>query len=378
MPIFVSRFSAERIASAGLRRVRNQDQSDRRERIRESRRTERAEQSNPSTGTAQTERAQDQLPVATQQAESIRDQVREEVEGALTDSADESTTDTTPSRPTFPIQATLPGVPTVSSGAGSEPVAARQVGRLDQASSRGIRSGGTSGRFSATANARSSEVRQAFQSIPSEAQSFEALQASRLNTQIDATIRLLRSRSEQTSTAAAEPADGESVETPVATTEPVAVEPQAQAEIESSEAVSEIETPVAAVETPPAEAQRFPSAEQISRANTTSEIQENLRSNSSEIEQGLRADAEIQAQANQRQTEVNAERSSEANRESTIDQNDETVRDLTVHERQLQQSLRATQSEIRDLNNESNRLESSGSNATAATAANLAAQAGVV
>jgi len=68
----------------------------------------------------------------------------------------------------------------------------------------------------------------------------------------------------------------------------------------------------------------------------------------------------------------NAERASEARRGSTVDSNERDVRELTIQERQLERGLRATQSEIRNLNNESNQLESSASNATASTAANLA------
>jgi hypothetical protein len=46
---------------------------------------------------------------------------------------------------------------------------------------------------SASDNARSAEVRQAFRDIPSEAQGFAGVQALRLNAQVDASIRLQRS-----------------------------------------------------------------------------------------------------------------------------------------------------------------------------------------
>ena len=371
MPIFVSRFSAERIASAGLRRLGNQGQTERRERTRESQRGNRPEQNGQATGVSQNERAQDQLPVATQQAESIRDQLRNRIEARLTGSED-GTADPAPTRPTFPIQAELPGVPTVSTESGTATVASTQAGRLSQTSAQGVRSSRAGSRFSSAASARSAEISRAFQNIPSDAQNFEALQANRLDTQIDATVRLLRSRNEPSSVI--EPETTADAETLPTTAAEAAEEPEA------------VETPAAPTESvtagavPVAETadQSFPTAEQISRANTTTEIQENLRSNSSEIEQGLRADAEIQAQQNQRQTAANAQRSSEASRESAIEDNEEAVRDLTVQERQLEQSLRATQSEIRDLNNESNRLESSGSTGTASSAVNLTAQASVL
>ena len=377
MPIFVSRFSAERIASAGLSRLRNFRLSDRRESIREARREERAERAEREQPATQTERAQDQLPVATQHAESVRDQLRNQVNTALGRNTDQTSEPET-ERQELPMQATLPGVPTVSED-NTGRVRAETAGRLDQNARPTFLP-----RFeSYAASTRSAVVRKAFQNIPSTAQNFEGLQLNRLNAQTDATIRLFRSRNEQAAAALAEvPAETTEATVPApdttplstaeespATSEPEASSletPVAEAQAESAPAAPEEEAPAGAQEAP------TPSAKQISRANTTSEIQENLRADSAEIGGGLRADAEIQTQENVRQTAANAERNAEASRESRIEDNDEQVRDLTVQERQLEQSLRATQSEIRELNSESNRLENGSTPDIAATAASLA------
>ena len=184
-------------------------------------------------------------------------------------------------------------------------------------------------------------MRQAFQDIPSEAQNFAGLQARQLNTQVDAAIRLLRNGNEAADT----------------------VQPEAP------NAVVERETPEIAPTQPE---QGRPNAEEISRANTSPEIQQNLREDSSEIQRGLRVDAEIQSNQNLRQTAERAGRASETRRDSRINSNDRAVRELNVQERQLERGLRNTQREIRDLTNESSRLQSSASSATASTAANLA------
>lgn len=328
MPIFVSRFSAERVAGGGLGRVRNQRETERRANARETDRTDRTdrtEQSDRGRGPGRGERSQDQLPAATQAADALREQIRNRTSPDDSDARTRGRQQEA-TRETLPTQATLPGVRTVSSRARAS-ATAPQVGRLGQdTESPAIQA--TLDRFESlrnarpatTGNARSAEVRQAFRDIPSEAQSFAGLQARQLNAQVNASIRLLRNGATDT----------------------------AQPE------------------------QERPNAEEISRANTSPEIQQNLREDSSEIQRGLRVDAEIQSQQNLRQTAETAGRASEARRESRINSNDQAVRELNVQERQLERGLRNTQREIRDLTNENNRLQSSASNATASTAANLA------
>ncbi len=336
MPIFVSRFSAERIAASGLQRA-TQRQPESRATTHLANRVDRSDESERQRGSRRSERAQDQLPVTTQTAESIRERIQSSRSGSGQRSEDSRSGQET-SRPTLPTQATLPGVSTVSTRA--ERSASAKVGRLDQARGES-RAQATLSRFEGLRNAspattgitRSAEVSQSFRDIPANADSFSGLRARQLNAEVDASIRLLRSNGNASDSSAA------------------------QTDTQGLPEPEEI---------------RRPNAEQISRANTTPEIQNNLRQDSSEIERGLRVDAEIQSQANLRQTARTAELTAETRRESKADANDRQIRDLSIQERQLEQGLRATQSEIRNLNNENNRLESSSASAKSSTAANLA------
>jgi hypothetical protein len=343
MPIFVSRFSAERIAASGLQRATQRQPESRATTQRN--RVDRLDESERERAAQRSERAQDQLPVTTQTAESIRQGIQSSRAGSDQRSEDSrsgqqgNSAGQETARPTLPTQATLPGVSTVSTRA--ERSASPQVGRLNQARGES-RAQATLSRFeglrsaspATPGNTRSAEVSQSFRDIPSNADSFSGLRAQRLDAQVDASIRLLRSNGNAS----------ERVQQPAAEPETTSVTAQPETR---------------------------PNAEQISRANTTPEIQSNLRQDYSEIKRGLRADAEIQSQGNLRQTARTAGRAAEARRESTADANARQVRELSVQERQLTQSLRATQSEIRNLNNESNQAQSSASSATLSTASNL-------
>lgn len=364
MPIFVSRFSAERIASSGLQRTRTNHQADNRA----SARNDRAERTERGRGPQSSERAQDQLPVATQTAESIREELETSNAAGLRGEPAEETQADEQRRQSLVEPPTLPGVSTVNTRSKTS-AAASQVGRLDRESSNpqaqsnlsrfeSLRNAGTS----ASANARSADVLQAFRDIIAEAQGFAGVQARQLNAQVDASIRLQRSNQ-----------GGQGDANGVDRRNPASVETGREVPAPSVEEVPPPSVSLVAESTVVAsQTDDRPTVEQISRANTTPEIQENLRQDASEIERGLRVDAEIQAHENLRQTAQNAERTSEARRESTVDSNDRAVRDLMIQERQIERSLRATQSEIRDLNSENNQLESSVSNVTASTAANLA------
>jgi hypothetical protein len=74
MPIFVSRFSTERVAGANLQRVwgRGNEQVDRKaaSSVRELRQSERAREATP--GRAAQTRDRGELPIATQQADEVR------------------------------------------------------------------------------------------------------------------------------------------------------------------------------------------------------------------------------------------------------------------------------------------------------------------
>lgn len=382
MPIFVSRFSAERIASAALSRLRSA-RADRREEARETERPERenrAERAERERETGRNERAQDQLPGSTQTADSIRDRIRDRLrarragddDGPEADDREETrrtraATDTP--RRELPTVATLPGVSTVrSTSRASAAATAPQVGRLDDDNdgrSPAVRA--TLDRFerlrsarpSSNGGTRTAELREAFRNIPSDTDSFAGLQARRLNQQVDATIRLQRANP-----SAEDRGRSEEVAAPQAierrATASAAPEPEPSTAL-AAETVTAAAQPTAR-----------PTAEQISRANTAPEIQENLREDASEIQRGLRVDAEIESRQNLRETAENAQQTAESRRESRIDANERVERELSVQERQLEQELRATQRELREVNNETNRLQSASAGAPASAAANLA------
>jgi hypothetical protein len=187
----------------------------------------------------------------------------------------------------------------------------RNVGRVSEQPAAGERGGG---RATATA-----ALRDLAQQIPD----IETLQARGLNRGADATIRLAAVQNQTTPQVAEEPAAGR------------------------------------------------PTADQISRANTTEEIRENLQADSSEIQRGLTADADVQQRQNLRQTARAAAQGSEARRDGQIDSNDRQARELRSVTRELAQDLRAAERSLRDVQNESRRLQTTPNN-TASTAANLA------
>ena len=198
MPIFVSKFSAERLASAGLGRFRNQQQVGRQGNAREPECAERNERAERGQGLRRGERAQDQMPESTQTAESIQEGVRNRTSGRFREDAPDVKTEA--ARRTLPTQATLPGVSSVTSRIRADTDGTPHVGRRDRdAESPEIRA--TLNRFqslrgarrSPTASARTSELRQAFREIPNAADTITGVQARRLNVQVDASIRLLRS-----------------------------------------------------------------------------------------------------------------------------------------------------------------------------------------
>jgi hypothetical protein len=265
MPIFVSRFSAQPIAAPGLQRARTESQSGSRRSTRDGR-TEQTGRSERGRGTQRGERAQDQLPIPTQTAESIREELqsRERPGGDSTGETQDQASQETERR-SFPVQATLPGVSTVSSRARTS-ATVPQVGRLDREAKNPQLSrfeGLRNARPPSTGNARSAEVRQAFRDIPSEAQGFTGLQAQRLSTQVDASIRLLRSNQGRSAEAA-----GRSPAEPTPQ-EATASRPSVTLESDATSAAAQ----------PP---QDRPTVEQISRANTTPEILKNLQQDFSE------------------------------------------------------------------------------------------------
>ena len=110
-------------------------------------------------------------------------------------------------------------------------------------------------------------------------------------------------------------------------------------------------------------------AEEISQANTTPEIRENLRQDTREVAQGLSRDAIRQTQQTTQRVAQNAVRANEGRREDVQQESRAEVRELEVDARQLERELQQTQRDIRQQRTRAQRAGSAVSSAPAATAA---------
>ena len=116
-----------------------------------------------------------------------------------------------------------------------------------------------------------------------------------------------------------------------------------------------------------------PTALQISRANTTPEIRENLQDETREVERGLRRDATLQTRADTRRTAQAAGQAAEANSNGEISSNQAQARALRTRERRLEQDLMETQRNIRNLDNRTRQLRGTGARGATAAAAAIGA-----
>ena len=121
-----------------------------------------------------------------------------------------------------------------------------------------------------------------------------------------------------------------------------------------------------------------PTADQISRANTTEEIRDNLQAEIREVERGLLRDADTQNRAITRQTAQNAQQASEQRRESEIQSNNAETRELRTVERRLERQLAATEREIRQRQSETARVQSGAGSNTAAAAGALGSRVNIL
>ena len=110
-------------------------------------------------------------------------------------------------------------------------------------------------------------------------------------------------------------------------------------------------------------------AEEISRANTTPEIRQNLQADAGEVARGLQRDSVRQTQVNTRQTAQSSERVAETRRERVVSESRSEVQELRTTERRLERALQNTQREIRSERNRLNRAQSTASRSTTAAAA---------
>ena len=127
-----------------------------------------------------------------------------------------------------------------------------------------------------------------------------------------------------------------------------------------------------------AETTPAPTAEQISRANTTEEIRDNLQTEIREVERGLLRDVDTQNRAITRQTVQNAQQASEQRRESEIQSNNAETRELRTEERRLKRELAATEREIRQRQSETARVQSGAGSNTAAAAGALGSRVNIL
>lgn len=375
MPIFTSRFSSNRVAGASLQRVRTQaNQTVERVQTgqtRQTRNTSNNRQTAETQSQRQTERTQNtdrtettsraeetersNLLARSQRAESLAERLQNRrtngrseataqtaTESATTPTQQERSTQTqrTQVEPARPER--QPGVGTVRTRADND---VERPGRLSRTPANPVREQQLTQFASLRSAARGGNTRQA----DDRAQNRGQTDVPGLNRQVDGRIRLLASniRGRQNAPGlAARQEIGQANETPTAT-----VPPQAAT--------------LATTATQPAP----PSAEDISRANTTPEIQENLQQDTREVAQGLSRDAIRQTQANTQRFAQNSERAAENQSEAVQRESQREVRQLQTQERELERDLQQTQQDIRSQRGRAQRATSAASSSTSSAAA---------
>jgi hypothetical protein len=395
MPIFVSRFSTARVAGANLQRVRARgNEQEAASSVTERRQSERARETTP--GRAAQTRGRGELPVATQQADDVRtrlqvgaDRTGSRIEAGRTATSEENT-------PTTSVAARRPA----SAGVGIERSRAerdiQRPGRLGQdtvnpAASRalsrfeGLRETARQQRTPATGNAQvdgadtrgrgnAAAQRQLDPAVAEAVDRFENLRT---------VAREGRPRGRAgAAEAAGRPAPeargggpGNRLEgLPTAQTpETPALDRETDARIRLVANAARGNSAFRDVDNAPA-----PTAEQISRANTTEEIRDNLRADTREVERGLLRDADTQNQANTRQTIQNAQQAAEQRRDSEVQSNTAETRELRTEGRRLERQLAATDREIRQRQSETARVRSGAGRNTAAAAGPLGSRVNIL
>ena len=351
MPIFVSRFSPNRVAGANLQRLRPRDERENDRlgtgRVRQDSRTDRTQREEEPRGEGvNSARERENLPVRNQQGSSLLERLQ-----ARTDARQEASPPEVQAAPEagggnarverqtpadrgrntpaeFPARVP-PGVGTVRSRADREIDRPGRLGQepatpaLQQTLDRFARLRTTARRVDVPAvsgeNGRGNALGRTLIRAP---------QTPPMDREIDARIRMLaagnQARSGQTAGASA-------LQAAAAPSEP-------------------------------------PTALQISRANTTPEIRENLQDETREVERGLRRDATLQTRADTRRTAQAAGQAGEARRNGEIGANQAQARALRTQERRLEQDLRETQRNIRNLDNRTRQLRGTGARGATAAA----------
>ncbi len=417
MPIFVSRFSTERVAGANLQSVRGRGNEEegrsRASRVAERNRSERADEIAP--GRAARTRDRGELPVATQQADDVRSRLQVGADrtvnrrpAASTRAASQSGTSarsiTTKSEDDASGTVNIAARRPTSAGVGIERSRAERdierPGRLGD-------EGGTSPTLSRFEGLRAAV--QQLRSVAARNGLSEATATGRNSNQVAGTRRQLdpavaeaidrfenlrpvaregrpRGRAgalEVAGIPAGEATQGrgrvwgsglEGLPT-VRTPETPGLDRETDARIRL---VANASRQAGAAAFREAETTPAPTAEQISRANTTEEIRDNLQTEIREVERGLLRDVDTQNRAITRQTVQNAQQASEQRRESEIQSNNAETRELRTEERRLKRELAATEREIRQRQSETARVQSGAGSNTAAAAGALGSRVNIL
>ena len=406
MPIFVSRFSTERVAGANLQRVRGrgneEEDRSRASRVAERNRSERADEIAP--GRAARTRDRGELPVATQQADDVRSRLQVGADrtvnrrpAASTRAAAQSGTSarsvTTQSEDDASGTVDFAARRPAPAGVGIERSRAKRdvkrPGRLGN-------EGGTSpalsrfeglgaarnGLSEATATGRNGNRvagtrRQLDPAVAEAVDRFENLRP---------VAREGRPRGRAGAVEAAGIPAGEATQgrgrgngleglPTVRTPETPGLDRETDARIRL---VANASRQAGAAAFREADTTPAPTADQISRANTTEEIRDNLQAETREVERGLLRDADTQNRAITRQTAQNAQQASEQRRESEIQSNNAETRELRTVERRLERQLAATEREIRQRQSETARVQSGAGSNTAAAAGALGSRVNIL
>lgn len=377
MPVFVSRFSPNRAASALLQRIRTQStqvntRATNNSNAREQRETEQSRGSNNTQ--QQTTRVAEALLARTQQGQQIANRLQESrtettnnarstretntgqqtrVEQQAAQTRNNSTRENNRTETQSRLQ-TPPGVGTTRSQADNN---IDRPGRLDRTPASPIRERVLEGfaRLRAVASGILSE-----RNTDNNTRTQSPANANGLANQTDGRTRFLANNASQ-SQGRAVGQQSDDRQSPVTIQTPVTI--QAPSTIQTPRITSATETPT---------------AEEISRANTTEEIRNNLQQDSGEIARGLTRDGTRQLQQNTQQTAQNAVRTAESQRTETQTEGRAEIRELRTQERELSRELQQTQQDLRQERLRVQRAQSPASQSTTASAAAIGSNVNIL
>lgn len=385
MPIFTSRFSPNRVAGAILQRIRSQsnqanERAEQNTTRREQRQSERTAGSNDTQQTSTRERetllARTQLGQRiAEQLQSLRENIRtntnndraseqssasEDEQSSPTNTRQTNTTTQTNNNRS-PIETRLQTPIGVGIRRTEADEDVERPGRLNRAPANPIRERQLDGfaRLRAVASGILSQRNNRSQPSANNIQNQTEDRTQALNNR-----RQNQGRGLARGQGVAERQGAITIQTPTEQQTPLAI--QATTRQTPSLLAPQVATP------------ESPSAEAISRANTTEEIRKNLQQDAGEVARGLTRDSTRQLQETTQQTAQNAERVAENQRTETQTEGREEIRELEVEERQLERELQQTQQNIRQERIRVQQSQSSASRSTTSSAAAIGTQVNIL